>query len=197
MSVRAQNVLLLVAFGGVVAANLALRADPTVPNWEVLPEMVRTVRYGAFSPNPNFPDGKTLQPPVEGTIPVELAPLHYDATPAGALRAGAELRAPRPPDAATLRRGAAVFAAFCAACHGAGAVGDGPVVRRGFPGPPSLLAERARRMEDGQLFHVLTYGQGNMPAYAAQLSRGDRWAAVAHVRALQRQAVPAAAGGAP
>jgi len=43
-------------------------------------------------------------------------------------------------------------------------------------------------MRDGQLFHILTFGQGNMPAHAAQLSREDRWKAVVHIRTLQSKA---------
>lgn len=197
ISIRALNVLLLASFGGCVAALLALRADPTVPNWEVLPEMVRTARYDAFSPNENFPDGKTLQAPVPGTIAIGHPPLHFDATPAGALRAGEVLRAPRPPDAAALRRGAAVYANFCQACHGASGRGDGPVALRGFPAPPSLLADQAAKMKEGQMFHILTHGQANMPPYAAQLSREDRWNVIAHVRAWQRQAGLPAPGGSP
>lgn len=197
MSIRALNVLLLASFGGCLAANLGLRADPVLPNWEVLPEMVRTARYDAFAPNENFPDGKTLQPPVPGTIPVEALPLHYAATPADALRAGEELRAPGPPGAAARQRGAVVFANFCQACHGASGMGDGPVVRRGFPAPPSLLADRAVKMKDGQLFHILTYGQVSMPSYAAQLSREDRWNVIAHLRAWQRRSDPTSPGGSP
>ncbi len=197
MSIRSLNVLLLVSFGGCVATNLALRADPRVPNLEVLPEMVRTARYGTFSPNENFADGKTLQAPVVGTIVTGALPLHYAATPAGALRAGEELQAHGPPGAATLKRGAAVFVSFCQPCHGASGQGDGAVVRRGFPGPPALSAERAVEMKDGQLFHVLTYGQVNMPSYAAQLSREDRWNVVAHVRALQQQPAGPGGGGSP
>lgn len=195
-SLRALNVLLLVGFGGCVAANVALRADPTVPNWEVLPEMVRTPRYGAFSPNEHFPDGKTLQPPVPGTIPVGAPPLELAATPADALRAGEELRAPGA-DAAALKRGAAVFAGFCQHCHGASGMGDGAVVKRGYPAPPSLFAERAVKMKDGQMFHILTYGQVNMPSHAAQLSREDRWNVIAHVRERQRQAARPSPGGSP
>lgn len=43
-------------------------------------------------------------------------------------------------------------------------------------------------MKDGQLFHILTYGQGNMPSYATQLSREDRWRVIVHVRSLQQTA---------
>jgi mono/diheme cytochrome c family protein len=40
-------------------------------------------------------------------------------------------------------------------------------------------------MKDGQMFHVLTYGQGNMPAFSSTLSRDDRWSVILHVRLLQ------------
>ena len=42
-------------------------------------------------------------------------------------------------------------------------------------------------MKAGQMFHVLTFGQNNMPSYASQLSREDRWNAIAYVRTLQAQ----------
>jgi mono/diheme cytochrome c family protein len=44
-------------------------------------------------------------------------------------------------------------------------------------------------MNDSQLFQVLTLGQNNMPSYASQLSREDRWNAIAFVRSLQKQAM--------
>lgn len=118
-------------------------------------------------------------------------PLHYAATPADALRAGEELASPLEPGNVRAReRGAFVFANFCAVCHGAGGAGMGPVAQRGYPPPPSLLAEHAQKMKDGQLFHILTYGQNNMPSYASQLSRADRWNVVLYVRTLQAAAPP-------
>jgi mono/diheme cytochrome c family protein len=50
-------------------------------------------------------------------------------------------------------------------------------------------------MKDGQIFHILTYGQNNMPSYAGQISRDDRWKVIAYVRSLQAQRAPA--GGQP
>lgn len=88
---------------------------------------------------------------------------------------------------AALDRGAAVYATFCEICHGAGGAGDGTVARRGFPAPPSLLAEKARNLADGEMFHILTYGRANMPAYRSQIDREDRWRAVLHVRRLQEE----------
>jgi mono/diheme cytochrome c family protein len=38
------------------------------------------------------------------------------------------------------------------------------------------------------MFHILTYGQKNMPSYASQVSEDDRWKAILYVRSLQRVA---------
>ena len=185
------NAFLLVTLIASVTASWLLSPDPTRPNLEFLPQMAHQPRYSTFSPNPNFPDGGTLQRPEPGTISREFMPLHYAATPADALRAGEELASPlEPGNVRAHERGRFVFANFCAICHGAGGTGMGPVAQRGYPPPPSLLAEHAQKMKDGQLFHILTYGQNNMPSYASQLSRDDRWNVVLYVRTLQAMAQP-------
>ncbi len=189
------NIVLLLAAITLVVGNWALLPDPRRPNYDFLPDMARGPRYNAFSSNPNFADGKTLQLPPPGTIARGLEPLHYAATPQDALRAGEELHSPLPADSAQAReRGATVFATYCVVCHGAKATGDGTVTQRGFPPPPSLLLPHAANMKDGQIFHVLTYGQGNMPSYAGQISRQDRWSVIAYLRTVQG-AAPAASPG--
>ena len=169
-----------------VGASWIFSSDPTKPNFEFLPQMAHSPRYNAFAPNPNFADGSTLQRPEPGTIARGSMPLHYAATPQDALRAGEELKSPLSFDNARAReRGAFVFSNFCGVCHGAGGAGNGPVAQRGYPPPPSLLADHALKMKDGQLFHVLSYGQNNMPSYASQLSREDRWNVIIYVRSMQ------------
>lgn len=192
------NGILLVAFAASLAAIWGLQPDPARPNLEFIPEMVRTARFNAFAANPNFPDGKTLREPVPGTIARGMLPLHYDASPESARRAGEELEAPTSArDAAAIERGERVFLNFCLPCHGATAAGDGPVVAHGYPAPPSLLAPNARGMKDGQMFHLLTFGQKNMPGYARQIPRDDRWKVIAYVRTLQKKKSPAAPGTKP
>lgn len=187
------NVFLLVALIISVSASWLLTPNPARPNFEFIPEMAHASRYNAFAPNPNFANGATLQRPDSGAIPRGWMPLHYAATPQDAMRAGEELRSPLSPgNARAQERGAFVFANFCAVCHGAGGAGNGPVAQRGYPPPPSLLAEHAQKMKDGQLFHILTYGQNNMPSYASQLSRDDRWNVILYVRTLQAAATPTA-----
>ena len=191
------NAFLLLTLIVSVGASWLLTLNPARPNFEFLPQMAHAPRYNAFSPNPNFQNGATLQRPEPGTIPRESMPLHYESTPQDALRAGEELQSPVGPENQRSRhRGAFVFANYCAVCHGEGGAGNGPVAQRGYPPPPSLLAEHALKMKDGQLFHILTYGQNNMPSYASQLSRDDRWNAIIHVHSLQRATAPDLPGAA-
>lgn len=161
------NAILLAAFVLSVAANFAVRPDPARPNMDFIPNMVYSVAYDSYAPNPNFADGKTLQRPVEGTV--------ARVEPTRAL-------AP----AAALERGKRVYQVFCGVCHGAAGKGDGPVVARGFPAPPPLDAPNAMKMTDEQMFAIVTNGQRNMPGYAAQVSPEDRRHAILYVRSLQK-----------
>lgn len=186
MPLRYLNALLLLAFLATLSLNWLVARDVSQPNSDFLPGMAEPVSYGAFAANPNFADGKTLQEPAPGTIARGHLPLHYRATPEDAVRAGQELHNPfNASDASVRERGAFVFAHYCQLCHGSRGQGDGPVSKRGVPPPPPLRDGKSKNMKDGQLFHILTYGQGNMPSYAAQLSREDRWKAIVHVRSLQ------------
>jgi mono/diheme cytochrome c family protein len=186
------NWILLVALLIAIAANFAFQRNPAVLNYEYLPEMVRSKAYESFSLNPVFTDGKTMQPPVAGTLPRGFRPVHYRATPEDAQRAGRELQSPV--EAATAgQRGLFVFQTFCLPCHGPAGRGDGPVALRGYPAPPSLLGEKTLKLADGQMFHILTFGQKNMPAYAGQISQQDRWRVIAYVRSLQQAAGPGSA----
>lgn len=187
------SISLLVLAILILAGSWLMRPDYTRRNYDFLPDMAYSPAYASLSPNPNFPDGMTQRPPVPGTIAQGYPPLHYQATPEDARRAGEELHNPyQPTDARALQRGATIYANFCLTCHGDTGAGDGPVVKRGFPPPPSLLADNARQIKDGQIFHILTYGQNNMPSYASQVMRDDRWKVILFIRSLQNGAAPAA-----
>ena len=185
------NGVLLVVVVGVLALNWGLEVDPTQRNFDVLPGMVTPVAYESFTANPVLAGGMTMQTPPPGTISRQHLPLHFEATPEEAHRAGLELQNPfTGDDAEASARGEFVFNTYCMLCHGASGEGDGPVASRGFPTPASLLAPNARAIADGRIFHVVTYGQGNMPGHASQIAPDDRWKVTLWVRHLQEEAGP-------
>lgn len=181
------NWTLLALFLLSMIANFAIRPNPAVPNIEILPDMAHSLAYASFTPNPILPEGRTMQRPVPGTIPRGFERLPYQATPEDAIRAGQELKNPLDPMVAKAR-GAIVYQNFCTPCHGPSLRGDGAVALHGFPAPPNLKGEKSMKLAEGQLFHILTFGQKKMPSYASQLTGNDRWSAVAYVRSLQNEA---------
>ncbi len=92
---------------------------------------------------------------------------------------------------ASVGRGSQLYPIYCASCHGATAAGDGPVADGKIFRSVSLAAGPAAQMKDGQLFHILTYGQKNMAAFKAELTPDQRWDLVNYLRDLQRSAAPA------
>ncbi len=92
---------------------------------------------------------------------------------------------PMPVTRDVLERGQQRFNIYCAPCHGRDGEGDGMVVRRGFPSPPSLHEERLQEASPGYLYDVIVNGIGVMPDYDGQVRVPDRWAIVAYVKVLQ------------
>ena len=251
MNVTRINIVLALLLFIAVVLTASADVDRSQPNFEFLPQMKRSAASNAWSPSAVFPDRRTMQAPVPGTIPRGELPLHYAATKEDAARAGEDLHNPftaavrtiestaeahidttdsgpdtvavpeagSAPDAATVssssgsdanlaaddasasgepdaaarlqasvQRGSDIYSVFCTSCHGPSGAGDGPVAKRGFPPPPPLPTGKSVQMKDGQLFHILSYGQGNMAPMAAQLSRDRRWDVINYVRSLQQGA---------
>jgi mono/diheme cytochrome c family protein len=130
-------------------------------------------KYDQYEPAPLFRNGRVLQGPVAGTV----ARGDLD-------RANAATEKP-PLTPALLARGREQFDVFCAPCHSRTGDGDGMIVRRGMPRPPSLHIDRLRAAPDQHFFAVITEGYGAMYSHAARVAPKDRWAIVAYIRALQ------------
>jgi mono/diheme cytochrome c family protein len=147
----------------------------------------RPLRASAF-----FEDASSARPFVEGTI--ARGTLQTDAaffTGKNGAMFVSEL--PFPVTQEALDRGQDRYNIYCTPCHDQSGSGNGMVVRRGFPQPPSFHTDRLVKAEAGYFFDVMTNGFGRMPDYRAQLSPRDRWNVVAYVRALQLSQHAAAA----
>jgi mono/diheme cytochrome c family protein len=188
VSFRRWNVVLATLLVLTVALNWLLTDDSRQRGSEFLPDMAHSPAYRTFSKNPHLPEGATFQPPVPGTIARGQKPFHYQATPEDAASAGRDLPSPLAADDPLIAsRGKKLFESHCLMCHGSAGLGDGPLTLKKVPAV-SLLTDKTRGMKDGQLFHVLTLGQGqNMASYAAQFSEQERWLVIGYVRKLQKQ----------
>lgn len=117
--------------------------------------------------------------------------------PPGAVAREADMRdlsAQRPPmSLALVKRGQERFNIFCSACHGYAGDGDGMVVQRGFPHPPSFHEPRLIAAPDAHFVDVITNGHGVMYSYADRVPVADRWAITAYIRALQKSRMAGAA----
>jgi mono/diheme cytochrome c family protein len=142
-------------------------------------------RYEPFEASDFFADGQSARPRVEGTV--ARGELVEDAVLATGKQGDKPVeRLPVPLDAALLAHGRERYDVFCAPCHDRVGNGQGMIVQRGYQRPPSLHEDRLRSAPPGHFFDVVTNGFGAMPAYAAQVPVGDRWAIAAYVRVLQR-----------
>lgn len=84
-----------------------------------------------------------------------------------------------------LDRGQERFNIYCSPCHGRTGAGDGMIVQRGFPPPPSYYISRLRQAPVGHFYDVITNGYGVMYSYSDRVEPQDRWAIAAYIRALQ------------
>jgi mono/diheme cytochrome c family protein len=142
-------------------------------------------------PSPLFSDGRSARPAVEGAVAVESSPRpSLDEGRDGKTFAR---RFPMTVDRALLARGRERYDVYCAVCHDRTGAGDGMIVRRGFPAPPSFHEPRLRAAPPGLFVATIAGGVGRMFPYADRVAPRDRWAIAAYIRALQlRERVPVA-----
>ena len=147
-------------------------------------EMANQPRVETYESAAFFQDNQAARPVPVGTI--ARGQLPDDPAVATGRADGRRVESnPLPVTDELLTRGQERFTIFCDHCHGPAGYGDGMVVQRGFPGPPSYHTQRVRSLTDGQIFDVVTNGFGQMPPLSDRIRPEDRWAIIAYLRALQ------------
>jgi mono/diheme cytochrome c family protein len=165
-------------FRAVVSALMALGLTACHRNMQEEPKFLPDQQ------NHDFPGEQVDRPPVAHTVP--RGPLNdgsavYTGSAGGAL----VTTFPMPVTLEMVKRGQEAFDINCSACHGRDGYGQGMVVQRGFPAPPSFHSERLRNAPVGHFFEVITNGYGVMYPFGSRISPADRWAIVSYIRALQ------------
>ncbi|AZA55839.1 cytochrome c [Chryseobacterium shandongense] len=148
-------------------------------------------------------NGATGLSPVEGSVAQNkdgifeegLLPKNVDEYNAGYDASKSMTASPLNPanSAKDLERGKQLFEKTCAACHGVGGDGQGPIVQSGaFSGVPNYAD---REITVGSVHYVITNGRNAMGSYAGQLNAGDRWRVAMYVMNAFKKgaAAPAAA----
>lgn len=195
---------LLVLIGGLTACQAA--GDKT--GTEYAPQMYHSVAYEPLSQirdekaglwlsnredergefynsNPNNPHGMNMRVPpqhtvsktADGTLPYRIAPENIEV---------AEKTLKNPYGKEVVAEGEALYTTFCRQCHGDQGQGDGPVGKV-FKGVPPYNKGRTKTLNEGHIFHVITYGYGRMGAHGSQIEVSERWKIVSYVQQLQQR----------
>ena len=141
-------------------------------------------KYKGLEPSSFFNNGRSERPPVPGTVArgeLRTDELLYT----GKINGQIANVFPFPITQEDLERGQQRFDIYCAPCHDYTGSGNGMIVQRGFPPPPSYHIDRLMKAPVGHFFDVMTNGYGTMYSYAARVSPRDRWCIAAYIRALQ------------
>ncbi len=134
--------------------------------------------------NHDFPNEQVDRKPVEHTVPrghVDDGSVFYTGQTGNVLAT----TFPMPVTLDLVKQGQEAFNINCSVCHGRDGYGEGIVVQRGFPQPPSFHSERLRNAPVGHFFQVITQGYGVMYPFGSRITPEDRWAIISYIRALQ------------
>jgi len=91
---------------------------------------------------------------------------------------------PAAPDLRSLANGRQQYETFCAVCHGATGLADGPVAKVFLGVLPLVGVVKAR--SDGHIYTTIRYGRRRMPGYG-RIPAQDRWDIVNYVRYLDEK----------
>jgi mono/diheme cytochrome c family protein len=155
------------------------------PNIELIQDMMEqdTVKPQEF--DATFSDNNGSRVPPAHTVPVGFKPYRFAKDIEGAKANPNPMAGNMDPE--TLMAGQKYYVTHCALCHGDGLKGDGSAVEKMPIKPPPLNSDKIRNWTDGQIYHVITVGQGVMGPYASHVPQKYRWQVVNYIRYLQKQ----------
>jgi mono/diheme cytochrome c family protein len=187
MTVPRPRTLGAIALMAVVTVGCARGCTSSRPPIHINPSMDDQPKVRPQSSNSFFFDGASMRTPVPGTI--ALGELKEDAVFFTGKSADGQFVTtnPRTVDEAVVERGRQRYTIYCAPCHDARGDGKGILFQRGNVPTASMHQDKILQYTDGQIFDVITNGQGLMAGYRWPIPPADRWAIVAFVRTLQKE----------
>jgi len=178
--VRVTFAFLLLTFALLTSCDYNRRST----GWQYFDDMVTSPAYETYTANPNFKNGITMQPPVEGTIARGMNPYPYQKTDEDRAIAAATLVNELETTAENLARGKKEYGIYCSQCHGEKGDGQGRLyVSKKYTYPPgNLLSEKMMVASEGDIYHVITVGFGIMAAHGSMIHDDDRWKIAMYIK---------------
>lgn len=149
-------------------------------------QMIDQARYDPLEPSDVFADGKSARSFQPGTVPYMEEGSPSDPLLTGVDEDGEPFEGfPVEITNELVRAGQERYQIFCTPCHGATGEGNGQATTFGFPKPPTLI--NGNQLSNGQIFNIITNGQGVMFPYGYRVKANERWAVIAYIRAMQQK----------
>jgi len=89
-------------------------------------------------------------------------------------------------DVKAVKQGKAIYAQFCAICHGDKGKGDGMAAAALNPKAANFTTEKFNSQTDGAVYWKLTEGRSPMASYKETLSETKRWQLVNYLKSLKK-----------
>ncbi len=155
------------------------------PNIELIQDMMESPALKAQEYDQGGPNNGAMRLPPDNTQPQGFEPYKY----ATDVTAAAGNKNPMAGDFSeeTLKTGAKFYSIHCALCHGQQGEGSEKIsLAATMPlKPPPMTSDKIKGWTDGQIYHVITVGQGLMGPYASHVPQKYRWQVVNYIRTLQ------------
>ena len=194
MTARTRRALGALALTYVVGlAGCARGCTSSRPPIHINPSMYNQPKVLPQTASDFFYDGATMREPVPGTVPI--GGVKEDTAFFTGKGADGQFVAkiPVPVNDELVARGHDRFRIYCQPCHDARGDGKGILFQRANVPTASLHQEKILKYPDGQIFDVITNGQGLMSGYRWPIPAADRWAITAYVRDLEQKRLASAA----
>jgi mono/diheme cytochrome c family protein len=162
--------------------------DKREPGRVYMPDMAYSRAYEAYAQNNLKQDGINYVPyPVDGTVRRGDLFAYTLSNDSNGYKMAVTVKDPLAPlDSNQMLEAQRLFNINCAICHGPNMDAQGPLAVSGkVGGIANLKLDQYVKEPEGQMFHVVTYGKGNMGSYASQLDRKQRWMVIQYVKSQQ------------
>lgn len=179
---RTLKTIVLIGFAAVLFSSCDYNRRTT--GWDYAGDLINSDAYETYSENPVFKNGRTMQPPVEGTIPRDFMPFAYHKTDEDRALAAQNLVNNLASTNENLERGKVAYGIYCMQCHGEKGDGQGSLfVNKKFNYPPgNLLSEKMRANPEADIYHVITVGWGIMAEHGSLIEPADRWKIAMYIK---------------